>query len=86
MKCKSKIITGNSISIVTEMNLISLSGDSFVEYLKLSSKDSTLLKTDSEVEGRILKFQIDCGASVNIIPSHYIHDAKIMLWDTALEI
>lgn len=84
-KCKRKKI--NYVNSEVASNHESFSDNSDVEYvLKVSSKNDKLIKTDIEVEGRIVKFQVDCGASVNVIPFHYIPDVNLTPCDTTLEV
>ena len=62
------------------------SGNSVEYLLKVSSRKDKLINTNIEIEGRMVRFQVDCGASVNVIPFHYIPNATLMQCDTTLEV
>ena len=59
----------------TVKNNVSDSDDSSVEYvLKVNNKPvlDKLVSTDMEIDGNRVKFQVDSGASINVIPAKYV--------------
>ena len=91
VKCRSNMISyvNDDDSIYSYDNndmYFQESEESDTEYLlKLSSKNDKLVKADFEVEGEIIKFQVDCGASVSVIPHYLIPNAILSPCDTTLE-
>ncbi|XP_064107989.1 uncharacterized protein K02A2.6-like [Macrobrachium nipponense] len=85
VKCKSRKI--NYVSGNDNDFDVSSSDESECEYLlKVSSKKDKLIEADFEVNGKIIKFQVDCGASVNVIPQYLIPNVNLKPCDTTLEV
>lgn len=49
-----------------------------------SSETAKSIMTTMEVEGKEIKFQVDCGASVNVIPRHLIPNVELKPCNTVL--
>ncbi|XP_064111370.1 uncharacterized protein LOC135218851 [Macrobrachium nipponense] len=85
VKCKSRKI--NYVSGNDNDFDVSSSDESECEYLfKVSSKKDKLIEADFEVNGKIIKFQVDCGASVNVIPQYLIPNVNLKPCDTTPEV
>ena len=72
----------------TVRNNVSESDDSSVEYvLKVNNKPvpDKLVSADMEIDGNRVKFQVDSGASINVIPVKYVPHHKLCKSDTLLE-
>ena len=72
----------------TVRNNVSDSDDSSVEYvLKVNNKPvpDKLVSADMEIDGNRVKFQVDSGASINVIPVKYVPHHKLCKSDTLLE-
>ncbi len=61
--------------------------DEGVEYLlrvKGDPADEKDIVVEMKVEGKTVNFQVDCGASVNVIPQHYVPDTVLQSCSTKL--
>ena len=84
-QCMSKRV--DCINSNGDENANNFSGISDVEYLmKVSSKECKLINTVIEIEGQIVKFQVDSSARVNVISVSYVKNAEISPCDTTLEV
>ncbi|XP_068224326.1 uncharacterized protein [Palaemon carinicauda] len=85
VKCKSRKI--NYVSGNDNDFDVNSSDESECEYLlRVCSKKDKLIEADFEVNGKVIKFQVDCGASVNVIPQYLIPNVNLKPCDTTLEV
>ncbi|XP_068205689.1 uncharacterized protein [Palaemon carinicauda] len=85
VKCKSRKI--NYVSGNYNDFDVNSSDESECEYLlRVCSKKDKLIEADFEVNGKVIKFQVDCGASVNVIPQYLIPNVNLKPCDTTLEV
>ncbi|XP_068243843.1 uncharacterized protein [Palaemon carinicauda] len=85
VKCKSSkinYVSGNDNDFDENS-----SDESECEYLlRVCSKKDKIIEADFEVNGKVIKFQVDCGASVNVIPQYLIPNVNLKPCDTTLEV
>lgn len=60
-----------------------------VDYLMSVSaekREEKIIKTNVKIGNSIVRFQVDCGASVNVIPQRYVPSADLTPCDTTLQV